>query len=105
MTPFDNQTTLETFTERTLGFTIPSREARGRLVRLNPSIDAILSAHDYPPPVANMLAEALVLTVLMGSLLKDDGSQMTMQADDRPWACVASSASSSIFAIAAAESG
>ena len=79
MTPFDTQTTLETFTERTLGFTIPSREARGRLVRLNPSIDAILSAHDYPAPIAHLLAEALVLTVLMGSLLKDDGSQMTMQ--------------------------
>ena len=71
---------VETYEGHTLGFTIPSREARGRLVRLGPSIDAILSAHEYPPPIANMLAEALVLTVLMGSLLKDDGSQMTMQA-------------------------
>ena len=80
MTALQLSPRVETFEGHTLGFTIPSREARGRLVRLGPSVDTILSAHDYPPPVANMLAEALVLTVLMGSLLKDDGSQMTMQA-------------------------
>ena len=70
----------ETFEGRTLGFAIPVREARGRAVRLQSAIDTILSAHDYPAPVANLLAEALVVTVLMGSLLKQDGSQVTVQA-------------------------
>ncbi len=70
----------ETFAGRTLKFTIPSRDARGRLVRLDSSLDEILSVHDYPAPITHLLAEALVLITLMGSLVKDDGSQVTMQA-------------------------
>lgn len=70
----------ETYSERLLGFTVPSRHARGRLVRLDTTLDEILSAHDYPPPITHLLAEALVLAALIGGLLKDDGSQVTMQA-------------------------
>lgn len=70
----------ETFAGRTLKFTIPSRDARGRLVRLDSTLDDILSAHDYPAPITHILAEALVLITLMGSLVKEDGSQVTMQA-------------------------
>lgn len=70
----------ETGYDRVLGFTIPSRDARGRVVRLGPVLETILSAHDYPPPVKHLLAEALVLTALIGSLLKDDQGQLTMQA-------------------------
>ena len=66
--------------DRSLGFTIPSRHARGRLVRLGPVMDAILSAHAYPPAIALLLAEALVLTALFGALLKDGTGQMTLQA-------------------------
>lgn len=70
----------ETFADQPLTFTIPSRDVRGRIVRLDAALDEILSAHDYPPPIALLLAEALVLVSLMGSLLKDDASQLTMQA-------------------------
>lgn len=70
----------EAVTDRVLGFTIPSRHARGRVVRLDAVLDTILSAHAYPPPITHLLAEALVLTALAGSLLKDDGSQATIQA-------------------------
>ncbi|MGE5953558.1 MAG: Hsp33 family molecular chaperone HslO, partial [Qipengyuania vulgaris] len=72
--------TAETYSGRTLGFTIPSRDTRGRIVRLDTTLDEILGAHDYPAPITHLLAEALVLVTLMGSLLKDDGSQVTMQA-------------------------
>ena len=72
--------TAETFSGRTLGFTIPSRDTRGRVVRLDTTLDEILGAHDYPAPITHLLAEALVVVTLMGSLLKDDGSQVTMQA-------------------------
>lgn len=70
----------EITTDQVLGFTIPSQHARGRLVRLEGVLDEILSAHDYPEIIARLLGEALVLTALAGSLLKDDGSQATMQA-------------------------
>lgn len=63
-----------------LHFTIPSRDARGRVVRLGPVLDLVQSAHDYPPPIRKLVAEALVLAALMGSLLKDQDSQLTMQA-------------------------
>ena len=63
-----------------LGVTIPARAARGRAVRLGASIDAILANHRYPPLIETLLAEALVLTALLGSLLKDAGGQMTLQA-------------------------
>ena len=63
-----------------LGVTVPARHARGRAARIGPSLDAILSAHNYPAPIERMLAEALVLTALLGSLLKDPGGQLTLQA-------------------------
>ena len=63
-----------------LGFSIPSRHARGRAVRLDRSLDEILSAHAYPPAITHLLAEALVLAALIGGLLKNDGAQLTMQA-------------------------
>ncbi len=66
--------------DRSLGFTIPSRHARGRIVRLGPVLDTILGAHAYPPAIARLLAESLVLTALFGALLKDSTGQMTLQA-------------------------
>ena len=63
-----------------LGVTLPSRHARGRLVRVGPALDAILANHAYPPVMEKLLAEALALTALLGSLLKDPGGQTTLQA-------------------------
>src|SRR4051812_31412776 len=66
--------------DEALGFTLPERNARGRIVRLGPLLDHILSAHDYPAPIARILSEALVLAALLGSLLKEDEGQLTLQA-------------------------
>lgn len=66
--------------DRALGFTIADRHARGRIARLGPVLDAILAAHAYPPAIERLLAEALVLTALLGSTLKDASGQMTLQA-------------------------
>jgi molecular chaperone Hsp33 len=49
-------------------------------VRLGPVLDEILSAHDYPTAIRHLLAEALVLTALIGTLLKNDDGQLTVQA-------------------------
>ena len=66
--------------DEAVGFTIPARHARGRLVRVGPLLDEILSAHDYPAPIARILSEALILTALLGAMLKDAGGQLTLQA-------------------------
>ena len=73
----------ETGFDRVLAFTLPERDARGRVVRLGPVLDEILSAHDYPTAIRHLLAEALALTALIGTLLKDDGSQLTIQAQSQ----------------------
>jgi len=69
--------------DRLLGFSLPDRHARGRAVRLGPVLDQVLAAHDYPPAIKHLLAEALVLTALMGGLMKGEGSQLTMQVQAR----------------------
>jgi len=66
--------------DRLLSFTIPGRDARGRVVRLGPVLHKILSAHDYAPAIKHLLGEALVITALLGGLLKRAGSQLTLQA-------------------------
>ncbi|GIX20072.1 Hsp33 family molecular chaperone HslO [Erythrobacter cryptus] len=70
----------ETFADALLGFTIPARHARGRLVRLDKVLEEVLAAHAYPAPITHLLGEALVLAALMGGLLKGERAQMTMQA-------------------------
>ncbi|MCB2074529.1 MAG: Hsp33 family molecular chaperone HslO [Novosphingobium sp.] len=70
----------ETGFDQVLAFSVPQRNARGRAVRLGPVLDTVLSAHDYPTAIRHLLAEALVLTTLVGSLLKDEDSQLTVQA-------------------------
>lgn len=70
----------ETFVDQPLRFSIPDRHARGWLLRLDAVLADILSAHAYPPLVEKTLAEALVLTALLGSSLKEKGSQLTLQA-------------------------
>jgi molecular chaperone Hsp33 len=54
-------------------FQIEGETVRGRLVRLGPAIDEILTGHDYPEPVANLLGEACALAALVGSNLKFEG--------------------------------
>jgi molecular chaperone Hsp33 len=66
--------------DQVLAFTIADRNARGRIVRLGPTLDAVIAAHSYPAPIRHLLAEALVLAALLGSLLKDEQGQLTMQA-------------------------
>ena len=66
--------------DQALGFTIPSRHARGRIVRLGPVLDDVLAAHSYPPAIERLLASAMVLAALLGSTLKDVGGQLTLQA-------------------------
>jgi molecular chaperone Hsp33 len=54
-------------------FQIEPFALRGRLVRLGPAIDRILSQHAYPELVAAMLGEAITLAVLLAGALKYDG--------------------------------
>ena len=54
-------------------FRIEGGEVRGRLVRLSEVTREILGRHDYPRPVASLLAEALALTAALAAALKYEG--------------------------------
>lgn len=54
-------------------FQLEERPVSGRVVRLGPVIDEILSAHALPMPVAALLGEAVLLAVLIGDSLKFEG--------------------------------
>jgi molecular chaperone Hsp33 len=67
-----------------LPFRVEALDLRGRVVRFGPAIDTILSRHRYPPPVAKLLGEAIVLTVLLGSTLKFEGRFILQTQSDGP---------------------
>ncbi len=56
----------------------------GRIVRLGPAIDHVLTRHDYPEGVSRALGEALVLTALLGNPLKDGGRLIVQTKSDGP---------------------
>lgn len=63
-----------------LGFVIPARNLRGRLVRFEGVLREVLGAHSYPPVIEALVGEALVLAALLGTMLKDESGQLTLQA-------------------------
>ena len=71
---------VELNSDAAIGVAIPSRNARGRIARLGRALDTILASHNYPPVIEKLLAEALTLTALLGSLLKEPQGQLTLQA-------------------------
>ena len=65
-------------------FEVSALDLRGRVVRLGPAVDTILTGHDYPQPVAKLLGEAIVLGVLLGTALKFEGRFILQTKTDGP---------------------
>lgn len=70
--------------DRVLPFEVDGLDVRGRTVQLGPMLDAILARHAYPEPVARLLAEAVTLTVLLGTSLKFEGKLIVQTKGDGP---------------------
>ncbi len=67
-----------------LPFRTEKSRAVGRLVRLGPSVDTILSRHDYPEAVSEALAQALALTAMLSAALKPGGKLSLQTKTDGP---------------------
>jgi molecular chaperone Hsp33 len=67
-----------------LPFEVDALDLRGRLTRLGPALDDILTKHDYPPAVGKLLGEAIVLATLLGTALKFDGRFILQTQTDGP---------------------
>ena len=70
--------------DRVLPFAVEPLDIRGRVARLGPALDAILSRHAYPAPVARLLGEAATLTALLGAALKLEGRFQLQTRGDGP---------------------
>ena len=53
-----------------LPFQLDRSDIRGRVVRLAGTLDAILAQHAYPPAIERFVAEAAILTALIGPTIK-----------------------------------
>src|SRR4249920_3225574 len=67
-----------------LPFEVDALDLRGRLTRLGPALDDVLTRHDYPAPVGKLLGEAIVLTTLLGTSLKFEGRFILQTRTDGP---------------------
>ena len=67
-----------------LPFQAEQADVLGRLVKLGPTVDTILSRHAYPDPVSRLLGEAVALTALLGASLKSDGKLILQATTDGP---------------------
>lgn len=70
--------------DRVVPFQVEGLDVRGRAVQLGPMLNTILARHDYPAPVARLLAESLVLTALLGTSLKFSGKFTVQTKGDGP---------------------
>jgi molecular chaperone Hsp33 len=69
-------------------FQIEGEPVRGRITRLGAVVDDILTRHEYPEPVANLLGEACALAALVGASLKFEGRLIIQAQGDGPVAYV-----------------
>jgi molecular chaperone Hsp33 len=67
-----------------LPFQAEHAEVAGRLVKLGPVVDTILSRHDYPEPVSKLLGQAVALTAILGAALKFEGKFILQATTDGP---------------------
>ena len=65
-------------------FQIDHQPVRGRLVRMGGAVDEVLTRHDYPAPVANLLGETCALAALVGASLKFEGRLIVQAQGDGP---------------------
>lgn len=70
--------------DQVVPFAVAPLDVRGRAVQLGGALDTILGRHAYPEPVARLLAEACVLTVLLGTSLKFQGKFILQTRTDGP---------------------
>lgn len=53
-----------------LPFQLDRSDIRGRVARLDGVLDAVLAQHDYPPVIESLVAEAVLLTAMIGQTMK-----------------------------------
>ena len=71
-----------------LPFRAEATGVMGRLARLGPSADEILTRHGYPEPVTLLLGRALALSAMLGAALQEGTKFILQTRTDGPVGCV-----------------
>lgn len=82
--PTVTQVTAEREDDVILPFRTEKSRAVGRLVRLGASVDKILSGHNYPDEVSEVLGQALALTAMLSAAMKPGGKLSLQTKTDGP---------------------
>ncbi|MEO0810822.1 MAG: Hsp33 family molecular chaperone [Pseudomonadota bacterium] len=77
-------TAFDTPDDSVLPFSTVKSKALGRIVRLGPLLDKVLSRHAYPESVSEVLGQAIALAAMLGSTLKFEGNLIVQTKTDGP---------------------
>ncbi|WP_339864023.1 Hsp33 family molecular chaperone HslO [Paremcibacter congregatus] len=61
------------YTDSCLAFQIEGQDIKGRIIRLDKSLNEVLGKHNYPEAVSRDLGQAMTISALLGSMMKFDG--------------------------------
>ena len=53
-----------------LPFQLDASDIRGRVARLDGTLEEVLRQHDYPPAIEGLIAEMCLLTAMIGQSMK-----------------------------------
>lgn len=79
----DVQNTVD-LNDAVIPFRIEDAAVRGEITRLKSSIHEVLKDHNYPAPIARVVAKAVALTSLLGSSIKFKGRLIVQTTTDGP---------------------
>ena len=82
---FQAMTDISLSSDVVLGVTVPLRHARGRAVRIDATLDAILANHGYPPVIEQLLADGqIAVEVDVEGRVTTRGATPRIHIDGRP---------------------
>ena len=64
---------MRTLSNTIIPFQLGDNQVRGTIVRLGTTVSNILNRHNYPNPIASLLADTLTITACIGSRMKHEG--------------------------------
>jgi len=56
--------------EKILPFELRVSDVRGRIVRLDETVNGVLAQHNYPKQVESLISEMVIITALLGSMVE-----------------------------------
>jgi len=73
----------EIYQDHCLAFQLEGQDIKGRIIRLDKTVDRVLKRHKFPQEISRELGSLMALTALLGSMMKFDGILTTQIKGDK----------------------